>query len=90
MTKKQDNPFEVHGILEPPKTKNAATPQDEMTNFMRLLDQQLGRGDDNPDAMVMFGAPKHALMRIRAAMQCGCDALDVLNSNSAQARGGSS
>lgn len=78
MSKRQDNPFEVHGILEPPKTKKQATPQDELMNFMRLLDSQLTK-DDNPEAMVMFGAPKSALFRIRAAMQCGIDALDSMD-----------
>lgn len=71
----EDNPYAVHDILEPIEDK--ATPQGEMRNFMELIDNQLGAGSDDPATMVMFGAPKSALMRIRAAMECGIQALDV-------------
>jgi hypothetical protein len=70
--------IDVHGILYPPTEEGGATPQGEMRHFVQLLDEQIDRGNHEPNAMVLFGASKGALIRIRAAMLCGCDALDVL------------
>lgn len=68
-----DKVFDVHAILEPSKE---ATPQGELRNFIERLDEQLPPGSD-PHSMVIFGAPRSALIRIRAAMECGIDALNV-------------
>lgn len=70
-----DKVIDIHGMYESPN-KGTATPQGEMLNFCKLLDEQLKR-DGDPESMVMFGATRGALHRIRAAMQCGVQALDV-------------
>lgn len=71
------NHVDVHGILTPPSIKGGASPQDELRNFVKMLDAQLPPESD-PNATVLFGALRSSLIRLRAAVQCGVDALDVL------------
>lgn len=69
--------IDVNAIIEPTKGDFGATPQGELRNFIRQLEAQLPP-EAAPDAMVIFGAPRYALHRIRAAMLCACEALDAL------------
>lgn len=70
------NHVDVHSIITPPSDEEGASPQGQLRHFIRLLDAQLPDAG-HPEAIVIFGAAKGRLMILRAALQCGVDALEV-------------
>jgi hypothetical protein len=65
--------IDVDAILPEPAPKTDA--EADMRHFMAILEKEIGKDPDRPEAMVLFGASRRMLMRLYDAMGVGADAL---------------